>query len=207
MKTLHLKCKLCHEVHDYQFDNNKIIAIEAAWKNPKQSTILLANPPKESEIYELYLSSPIRINLDDLFWVVYQNPFAHYNGYEKAADIKDVRFCLCKAIEVKNFTEHKATLFIKVIQCLDLDHQRAIEHPSPEQLVFLQSKINSRYCETLNFKNYILLEINIEGDLGMSIFLQKKENTHRIVAINEWSFHRNVWYLLWSEDLLKSRKK
>ncbi|MEN9611976.1 MAG: hypothetical protein RLZZ628_2790 [Bacteroidota bacterium] len=186
-----VKCRLCTKVHEYKCPDNQLIALAAEWKYRFNNKNLLSVKPLIGKSYEIFLKDPLKINLATPFWVLYMDPFSQINGIETEADIESLRFCLCKKTKIVEKQDFYIRLQIVVINFNDLDMPTTFTEPSIHYNC-LFDEITDNHIEYFNLYN--LININIQGDLGLTAILKKTQHENKIVAVHEWDFHTNLWY-------------
>ncbi len=202
--AIYLKCSACEDAHNYESNDQEIIALEAGWYT-LESKSLLAEKPTLNQEYEVFLNGPLQLNLTNNFWSIYTNPHAHLEGFETEKDIQSVEFCFCEPIGVIETNDHTALVKIKVLKKVNLVHALKLK-PFPARLLeeFNSLSPSSRYCNVDNYKEYALIIANMEGDIGLTVIVKKEYAKNSIVAINEWDFHKNIWHSS-SEKLSKEQ--
>lgn len=207
LDKIYLKCNICDEAHIYSLNPHEIVALESEWRNHDSSLSLLTKKPDVGIISNVLLKSPLKLNLNKNFWSVFMNPNAQLNGIESENDIQSLRFCLCKPLGIINTDNSSAFIEIMVIKYVDLEHQLKLNNPQIGWLTLLNEASNSKtYYNVENFKNHALININIESDLGLTVIVKKENGMSKIVAVNEWDFHRNLWYL-YTGELTKEQEE
>lgn len=197
---IYLKCEVCEDAHIYQLNDQEIIALDAGWYSIEENQNLIAEKPMLNREYELSLKGPLKIDLNNNFWSIYMNPNAYLKGFETENDILSVGFCLCKPVRVIDTNDRTALVRIKLVNKVDLNHSLDLK-PYPSRLLEELNSLSqsSRYCKVENFRDYTLIIANMESDIGLTVIVKKENGISKIVAINEWDFHKNIWYSSTSE--------
>lgn len=204
---LYLKCKICDDTHLYTCSKHEVVALETEWKNNDENTSFLSEKPELHKEYNVLLKASVKIDLDNNFWSIYMHPNAQSNGIESEDDIQSIRLCLCKPIEIMYVNAATALVRIKVVKYVDLNHDLKLNDPKIEWLDVLDAQSKSRsYYRVTNFSQYTLIDINFESDLGLTLIVYKEKSRSKIVAFNEWDFHKNLWYLC-AKELTKPQEK
>ena len=195
-EKLYLRCNLCDNSHHYLFSEDKIQGIEVQWKSSGVDSTLLENTPHVGADYIIGLNPPLTIDLTNYLWAVYLNPSASLNGIETEQDLIDIRFCKCEIVEVTEQLERMAFLRVKVKTVLTADDSINYKNPTSQWLTLLNDESTfKKYGFIENYKMFSYINIGVEGDLGISAIIKKENEKSRIVMINEWDFHLNVWNL------------
>jgi hypothetical protein len=91
--------------------------------------------------------------------------------------------------------ESDSTLVVRVAGTLTFEdcQQSFAETALPTSWAsLLRSSIDE--LGALVFPQYDLLSVNIQSDLGLSLVIKKDSEQATIVMVNDWDFHRNVYY-------------
>lgn len=195
MDTIYLKCNRCNDAHLYQINENTIVVLEAEWREVSKNGCLLAHKPKVGYEYQLLIQGPLKINLNNSFYSVYMNPNAAQNGFESEDDIQSICFCLNQTLEVVSTTESSVLLKARVISVHELSERGNLDNPEVDWMKLLpENLVESDYYQVSNFENYTLIDFNFQSDLGLILVIKKQNSQSWIVAVNEWDFHKNLWY-------------
>ncbi|MBL3659000.1 hypothetical protein [Fulvivirga sediminis] len=203
---IYLKCSLCSDAHSYQLADNFVVAIESEWKSVLKGEYLLSKKPENGEEYELIINGPLKLSFRDNFWSIYMSPNAQLNGIEDESDIASISFCLNKPLEVISLDEMTATLKIKVVEVIEMSRSIKTKNPDISWMGLLKYQSESKtYYQIENYSRYSLININIQSDLGLVLIIEKDNYQSWIVAVNEWDFHKNLWYT-YSKELTKEEE-
>ena len=207
-EKLYLKCNLCDESYHYSFSDEEIQGIEVEWKSSAIDSILLENTPKVESEYIVRIEPPLTIYLKQFFWAIYLNPNSSLNGIENEQDLIDIRFCKCKIVEITERLENTAFLKVKIKEVLTTNDFKNHRNPKSQWLCLLNDESTfKKYGFIENFNTYSYINIEVEGDLGISAIIKKENGKSHIVAINEWDFHLNVWNLCSLPLTIEDEKK
>ena len=204
-QPIHLKCQRCDQAHEYTLSDEYIIAITAQWQAEPPAEGLLPSPPHIKQTYTIKLSGPLKIDLNLPFWATYFDPLSEYNGIETEEGMLNMRFCLCETQQVLEQTDTHLLLEIVVLKCQAVTTSTYRQRPEIGMMSLLESSASaSPYV--LNFKRYSMIDINIQSDLGLTVLIEKSNSISNIVAVNEWDFHIDAWYL-YTEKLSSEKEK
>ncbi|WP_315817117.1 hypothetical protein [Paraflavitalea speifideaquila] len=181
-KNIHLKCgiKNCHHGHEYIYSSIGPIAITGQFRDEQSKGGnwggLLPNKPEIGRLYELTLYGPLKIDLDDNFWVLYLDPYSLHEGIGGETDFENsFAFCLCKQVEIIEVQESCIRLTISVIEIHDLQELLAYPYPNYGYSSILDDEAISRdHYHIENLKHYSLITINIQSDIGWNYIVAKK---------------------------------
>ncbi len=204
MEEIYLKCKHCKEAHSYKPGDNFIVAIDGEWKQIEGE--YLSDKPLDYEEYEFKIHGPLKLGLRDNFWSVFMNPDVRSNGFENEQDIRSVCFCLVKPLELMAVDDDSARLKVRVVKTVEMNSLGITENPEISWMPLLEEHSESRkYYHVENHPVFSLIDINIESDLGLTLIVEKKDSKSRIVAVNEWDFHKDLWYY-YCKDITKEEE-
>lgn len=198
--TIHLKCGIegCNDYYEYKLDLRLPKAIEARWieslSDKEGSKTLLREIPNIGKSYEIEISSPIKLDLDENFWVLYMNPNGILNGIENEEDVESIRFCLCRSLQILKQQDKLVELRVEVVK-MEEPH-KLIDYQTDRDSVLLilnEFFLTKHYVNIENFKHYSLIEINVQSDLGWIYIINKKDNKYTIIAENKWGSHQCIW--------------
>ena len=206
IENINLKCNLCDDAHTYELDSQSIIALEAEWKSSDSNENLLSEKPNLNSVYNILIRGPLKINLKKKFWAFYVEPLSQLNGIETEQGIDSICFCLCETVNIIDIHELTVSLKVKDIERRDLNQTNDLRKSDIGWITLLEkTDSSSHYYEIQNFIIYSLIDINIESDIGVTVIVKKNKSKSKIVAVNEWDFHRNLWYLF-EEELTKEQE-
>lgn len=191
---IHLPCSACGDLHHYVFSEETYNAIEPQWRLPQQEE-LLAERPGVGEQYWLRLFPPLYLDSTEPFWVVYLNPSTSLGGIATEQDMKDLRFCKCQVHKVVAAQQGWAIVNAEVLECLALEALPLPHEPDIYWLSLLDGEDTFKYRATDNYASYSHIEINIQSNLGLHVVVKKEAAGSRILAVNQWGFHLNEWFL------------
>jgi hypothetical protein len=210
-EIINIKCGIenCNQVYDYKFDENIVIAISGQWRNEQSKggiwTGLLADKPIEGQNYELFIQSPLKIDLKEKFWSIYFEPYTAHEGIESENGIKSMLFCLCSKTKIFDIGTTNARIEIKVIKVLNTNNLENIEKTNGLRSKFLDQEINSQYCSVQNFETYNVISANYQSDCGWTYIIEKKDGKSVIIAEKKWDFHTDIW-IKCNEDLTSEQE-
>ncbi|WP_433830752.1 hypothetical protein [Flavobacterium anhuiense] len=210
-EIVEIKCRVENCQHHYLYENqeNEINAITAQWKNKhskeENSAGLLEESPKKNQVYELLIQTPMKIDLNKNFWVVYFDSYSTFEGIDSESGINSMLFCLCRKVSVLEIDVSKLRLEIEVLNVLDLGYSDNIS-TTKENSAFLDEQVNSAYYTIENFQRFSKISINIQSDVGWTYIVEKQHGKSKIVAQNVWDFHQNIWKLT-NENLTEEQEK
>ena len=205
-EEIHLKCNLCSDAHIYQIADNYIVAVESEWKSNIAGEYLLSKKPEKGKEYELLIHGPLKLNPRDNFWSIYMSPNAQLNGIENESDVASITFCLNKPLEIISIDANTVNLKVELIDIIEMSNTVKRENPDMSWMSLLKDQSESRtYYYIENFSKYSLIDINIQSDLGLTLIIEKVSSHSWIVAVNEWDFHKNLWYA-YSKKLTKEEE-
>lgn len=195
LDELYLKCDICQQFHNYNCDQQSLIALNADWLEPAARFGLLTQKPSIDKYYHIKLQGRLKINLRNPVWILWLDPVSHVDGLETEQGIEQILFCLCDPAEIIVANAYDAVVKIKVTDIKSIYETELYVKPQIKWHTMLDTEATSKHhYDICNFKNYSLIRINVEGDLGMQVIIKKQNRKSRIVALNEWDFHLNVWY-------------
>jgi hypothetical protein len=123
--------------------------------------------------------------------------------------LETVRFCLVSPLHIYKLDEQEHALWLDIL-VLEL---KLLTDPAPQAapnmawLELLDSETSAAYVHVQHLEKYTVLDINIQGDLGVSVILPPPvPNIPQQVALHAWDFHLNVWYF-YQGDLSLSQKQ
>lgn len=196
LRIIKLQNSLCGKIPIYQFNQQIVQALDPLWMDKNSNDLLLPTIPKINNTYNLILTSSLEIDLSRQFWSIYLPPNATLNGIKNEEDIQTIHFCKVQPIGLLQKKKETAIIRIKVVDSIDVKQAVHYKNPIIEWIILLENNHGQiNYYDTTNFENYAIVEINIESDLGLTIIVKKEPHQCYIVAVNEWGFHRNYWYL------------
>lgn len=191
-----IKCRLCKQFHDYEFNADKINALEANWRSLEDLGILLDSHPLIGKQYVLTLYRSLKLRIDKPFWVLYQNASSSLNGIDSEDDIRDLSFCKCEFVNLLHQEEHLANIEVKVLEIKNLDSLTEPYKPAISWWsLFEDLDTFEKYGSIENFNKYSIIRINVQSDLGINLIILKEAGESRIAAVNDWDFHLNEWNL------------
>ncbi len=198
-----LKPNCGHEsYYDYELNPQKIIAITGGWHNETSKNEigqeLLAEIPIVGEKYKISIFGGLKIDVSHNFWVIYFDPYFSFYSDE---GIESMRFCLCSKTKILEIGEKKAILEVEILEVTKLIPCETKEFDK-ETKTLPQSIM---YCNIENFKNYSVLQIDIQGDLGWNYIIKKKDKKSTIIAKNYWDFHQDMWFQC-NEDITEEQE-
>ena len=193
---IHLKCGIdsCNDAYEYKLDLESPKAIEAQWREIENTTALLQDEPTIGKNYEIVISTPIKLDLEENFWILYINPNGTLNGIESEEDIDSIKFCLCKYLQTIEQQDRFVNLRVEVIK-MEKPH-KLIDYQTDRDTVFPilnEYFLSKHYVNIQNFKHHSLIEINVQSDLGWTYIVNRKDNQYAIIAENKWGFHECIW--------------
>lgn len=194
-KQIYLKCKSCDKAHEYQCPKGQLHALEVQWYYPNAKKEILDQIPIEGASYIVRLQPSLTLDTAQPFWAIYLPPLAFLNGIETEADIQAIRFCLCHLTKIVVLAEHTALVKVEVLKVMGFEERHTFQNPDLQWWSLLNVENYTKYGNTENFDAYSLLNINIQGDLGISAIVKREPADFVMVAINEWDFHLNSWSL------------
>lgn len=207
MESVEMKCKTCKGTHGYELRADAVVALEGEWRGKLDAETLMDRAPEAFDDCWLNLKGPLKIDLTEPFWCVYMAPLPFWNGLETEEEVKSIRFCLCKTLGMLPPTDSELKVEVRVLEVLDLDHKEALSPPDFHWLEILNSQSpNDRTFSATHFPSYSLLDVNVQSDLGVTAIVRKENGNAMVVAVNDWDFHRNLWYLC-AETLDKEREE
>jgi len=190
--TLHCGIENCNTHYEYKFNEENILAICSQWRNEESKegdwAGLLPERPIIGGEYELLINIPLKIDLNDFFWVTYFEPYTEHEGLESEVGIKKKSI-----IEI---TKHYARIEVKVINTKEINAHNNIKEETNIRTAVLNSEIESQYVSVENFMNFSMIMANYESDCGWTYIIEKRNGESRIVAENHWDFHRDTWQLI-----------
>jgi hypothetical protein len=210
---IHLKCGLenCNDGYEYTFNSLYPTAINGQFSDEESKGGdwggLLPKKPETGKTYELKIWGALKIDLDDHFWVLYLDPYSMSEGIENEAGFESFAFCLCKQVDIIEIQERSIRLNVRIIEVKDLKGLLAYPHAKYGHSPGLDDEATSKTNYHIeNFKEYSIITINIQGDLGWKYIVAKKDNKSIIIAENSWDFHENIWHLM-KEELTEAQEK
>lgn len=208
--TLHCGIDNCNTHYEYKHNEGNIIAISAQWRNEESQdgdwAGLLPQQPKAGNIYELFISFPLKIDLAQSFWATYFEPYTEHEGIESEVGINSMAFCLCHKKSVKNLEKRFARIEVEVLDVKKITEENNVTSISNKSLEFIDKEINSQYVSVENFANFSLVIANYQSDCGWTYIIEKENGKSRIVAEHHWDFHTKIWQLT-NEELNREQEK
>jgi hypothetical protein len=192
-ENIYIPCTHCSFTPEYQGGGEGIVALEGQWWEKDRPELLLGEPPKTGELYSITLHGPLKINVGENFWVLFMEPLSVLNGLDTEEGIDSIRFCRCRKEQILSRQQATITLLVRVLEIKDLGNQPAPFPPPPDWCSLLKNN-SSPYRWVNNLTQYSMFGLNAQSDLGITIIVEKAD-AYRIVAVNEYDFHRNYWYL------------
>lgn len=192
---IYLKCSSCSDAHSYQLADNFVVAINSEWKSEIEGEGLLSNTPEKDKEYELLINGPLKLNCRDNFWSIYMSPNAQLNGIEDESDIASIRFCLNKPLEIVSLDGIAVRLKARVVEVIEMSKSIRTKNPNISWMGLLKDQSERKtYYHLENYSRFSLVNINIQSDLGLILIIEKVNFQSWIVAVNEWDFHKDLWY-------------
>lgn len=211
---IHLKCGIenCKgHGFDYELDLINPIAVNGLFKDEKSKDGdwggLLPNKPKVGKEYELTLSGPLEIDINEKFWVLYLDPYSTSEGIEDENGINSFAFCLCEKIKLIEVQERMMTLKVKIVERKELINDFVHLEKKFNSFDVLDMHVSSKSYHVDNFKHYSLIIINVQSDIGWTYIIDKRNKKSVIVAENIWGIHEDIWKLLNAELTEQEEKK
>jgi len=207
--TLHCGIENCSTHYEYKFNKESVLAISSQWRNEESKggdwAGLLPLSPIVGEVYELFVNTAIKIDLNDLFWTTYFEPYTEHEGLESELGINSMLVCLCRKKNIITIAKHYARIEIEVIKIKEITGDNNIKEEINIRTEFLNSEIESQYVSVENFVNFSLITANYQSDCGWTYIIEKKNGESRIVTENHWDFHQDTWQLT-NEKLNKEQE-
>lgn len=208
-EQIYLKCQHqnCAQAYTHVHQPAHLVALEADWFKMRGRMISLETPPEQNKHYRIRLSAPLKISLAQPFWVFYASPFARVDGLDSSEKLDSVRFCLVAPLHIYELSEQSIFLDVLIQEVKTLADPAPLAPPKIYWLDLLDTDSSATRAQPQYFEKYTYLDINIQGDLGVSVILPTPApNAAQQIALNAWDFHLNVWYF-YQGDLSAAQKK
>lgn len=198
IEQVDINCSICKK-HNFAFPSNplnSIVAISGYWFTSIETRDYLFSIPEANNKYVLSLRAPIKLKLNDVIWIYFENAQSVYNGIESVEDIQSIRFCKCRVEQLFNVSDTSVDIQVYVLDCIplaQLKNWQACEYPFND---FIENLLiqNTERNSIQKIDQYSLLNLNIQSDLGITIILELGKEYSTILCVNEWNFHENFFY-------------
>ncbi len=209
--TLYCGIENCNTHYEYKYDKDNIVAITGQWRNEKSKSGiwggLLAELPQVGQIYELFIQSAVKMNLSEKFWTVYFEPYTEHEGIDFESGIDSMLICLCEKKNIIDIKKTNARIEIEVIEVKKITDNNEINTVFNQRTEFLNEEISSKCVSIENFERFSMIKANYQSDCGWTYIIEKKEGRSKIVAENNWDFHKDIWRLIHEEISPEQEKK
>ena len=209
--TLYCNIEKCSSYYKYHYSSEKIIGIDAKWRNQASQKGpwggLLPEQPLIGESYELIISFPLSIDLNQHFWAVYFEPYTQSEGIESELGLKSMLFCLCQHKKLINRARTWANIQVQVLETKSITAERP-KTQANKIAEFLDNNIMkfTNQVSISNFEHFSMIDANFQSNCGWTYLIEKGKEETRILAENYWDFHTNIWELI-NEPLTKEQVK
>lgn len=196
---LTISCELenCESCFNYPHDGESIggiIAVQCSWFEKEQKgNQLLVSSPQIGRTYTLSFKDPLKLSLKNDFWVFYVDPISQINGIETQEGLDSIRYCKCSSLTKDS--EKQLTVAVKDVFELKDIKSLAEENELPDIWASMASSTIMLHSNRMNFGDFEILSVDLEGDAGLTLIAKHEKLICRIILINDWDFHRNVYYL------------
>lgn len=198
LNRLELYCGIesCKVQFRYILDDDDPVALDAHWFSKTPDAVVLVQVPVVGEAYEIQLGSSVSLDVSQPFWVIWMDALACLNGMETGAEAARLRFCRCKAIEIREQERTSAILRVRVEEICAPGECRGI----PETTDWVKTEFDGLWNTRPGWSDcsdgYAYVNVSIEGDTGACLIARKEDGRYRVVASNYWFLsHEDTWRL------------
>lgn len=169
-----------------------IITTRYLWRESLESNYALSLVPVVGQAYFVFLSRPVKVSLNQQFWLFYDCPKAFYDGYETEEEIEQARFCFGQITKIVSYDNTGALIEFTVSKTLTLpdilETKETRKLPAFLADFFIQSVQDGDYALRAVGKYFQLSVSYAQGDIGQFCIFTEYENALTICLLGEWAF-------------------